>query len=448
MINKEHSQTTAALRNKRNPQRALRLYNTLTGRVEPFHPARKGPTKMYVCGPTVYDYLHIGHARTYVFYDVLARYLRAKGFKLLFIVNMTDIDDKILERAEMLGTKERMLAEMYIEEAKRDLAAINIRSIDVFPKASERLSVAIKQIERLLTKDMAYAVRGNVYFDTSRFLDYGKLSKQSRTELLLRRIASSPDKKNQADFLLWRRWDNENESFASPFGRGRPGWHIEDTAISISILGPHYDIHGGGVDLIFPHHEAEIAQAESITGVKPFVRFWVHIEALTVEGKKMSKSLGNQITIKDILKKHSADSLRLFFLLYHYHREIDFRIGPLERERERIKKLCSVLSALDKLMDASSIEVLRKPETDFLSKIRKHERAFYDAMDNDLNTPLAIRHLFGAVDLTLELLSVAKTVPYSAFVRSVLFKMLQILGLCEDRLASRMTIAEPLPAAR
>ena len=254
----------------------LRIYNTRTRSVEEFKPARGNRVYMFVCGPTVYDHSHIGHARTYLAYDIIARYLRARGFSLFYLMNITDIDDKIIARANESGEDPLRLADRFTKEFMRDMEALGITSVNLYAKASEHVPEIIAQIATLIQKGFAYQVEGDVYYDVAKFPRYGELSGQKIEQLVMHRIDPDARKRNVVDFALWKSQKPGEPAWESPWGKGRPGWHIEDTAITTTYFGPTYDLHGGGLDLVFPHHEAEIAQAEAATGVEPLVRFWVH----------------------------------------------------------------------------------------------------------------------------------------------------------------------------
>ncbi|MEK7087598.1 MAG: cysteine--tRNA ligase, partial [Patescibacteria group bacterium] len=290
----------------------MRLLNTLTNQKEEFKPLKNRQVGIFVCGPTVYDYSHIGHARTYVIFDAIAKYLKYKGYKVKFVMNITDIDDKIIDRAKEEGKTWKEAAEFYEKEFMNDIENLSIDSVDEFARATEHIPQIIKQIKALIEKDYAYQTEDGIYFDISRFGDYGKLAKRTieQAEDAISRIDESVKKKNKGDFALWRFSKPDEPSWPSPWLAGRPGWHIEDTAISEKYLGQQYDIHCGAQDLIFPHHEAEIAQQEAVSGRKPFVKYWLHSGFVTINGRKMSKSLKNFITIRDILKKYSAEALR------------------------------------------------------------------------------------------------------------------------------------------
>ncbi len=358
----------------------------MTGRKDRFRPSENGVVKMFVCGPTVYDSVHMGHARTYLVYDVLARYLKVQGLTLEFVVNITDIDDKVFEKAEEEGIKFEALADRHFQEFLECLSSLNISSITDFPKASEYLGEIESQIKQLLKKGHAYQVDGNIYFDVSSFAKYGQLSHLNTLELNLRRLSLDPKKRDQRDFVLWRSWRGPAPSFTSIFGLGRPGWHIEDTAMSISLLGSSYDIHGGAVELVFPHHEAELAQGESITGNHPFVKHWVHTGLLTVEGEKMSKSRKNIIVLREALRSYRPTVLRLYLLSRHYREMFDFKMSDLlifENKESFLKKTVLRLSRLLKYEESSVIMGVKY-------RFQKHIDSFFKAMNEDLDTPRAI----------------------------------------------------------
>jgi cysteinyl-tRNA synthetase len=375
---------------------------------------------MFVCGPTVYDSVHLGHARTYLVYDILARYLKFKGFALQFIVNITDLDDKVFERAEEEGVEYKALAERYTQEFIECLKSLNITSIDAFLKASEYIGEIEHQIEQLVEKGHAYQADGDVYFNTSSFPDYGKLSHQTPAELKLRRLDPDPKKRDQRDFQLWRSWSGSPPSFQSKFGQGRPGWHIEDTAISISTLGSGYDIHGGAIELVFPHHEAEIAQAESLTGRKPFVKYWVHTGLLVVDGEKMSKSFGNFVTLKDALETYGSDVLRLYLLSRHYSETFDFKMSDVKSFEKEITLIRRTVSRLKRLVESNEEEGNLRVEARF----QRHVDSFFSAMDDDLDTPKA----FDALMLLIKEVNNDMTGVDQDLLNTVL-TMLSIIGL-------------------
>ncbi|MCC6029862.1 MAG: cysteine--tRNA ligase [Candidatus Korarchaeum sp.] len=371
----------------------LVVFNTLTRRLELFEPLVGRRVFMFVCGPTVYDYSHLGHARTYVFYDTLARFLRKLGYSLFYLQNITDVDDKIVNRAAEEGRDPIELAREFESYYYEDMRALNITSVNLYARASDYLKEIFEQIEALIKLGKAYVTESGVYFDITTFPDYGKLSGQKPEELRVHRIEPDPTKRNPGDFALWRNRPREEFGWESPWGYGRPGWHIEDTAISIKHFGKQYDIHGGAIELAFPHHEAEIAQAESLTGEKPFVKYWIHTGLLTVEGEKMSKSLGNFVTIREALREYDANTLRIFLLSRHYRSPIDFRWEYLEQARSSYERIVNCLENLKELEIGEGGD----EEREFLSKVRERRDSFYRRMLDDVNTAEALGELYELV---------------------------------------------------
>lgn len=371
----------------------LVVFNTLTRRFEPFEPLVGRRVFMFVCGPTVYDYSHLGHARTYVFYDTLARFLRKLGYSLFYLQNITDVDDKIVNRAAEEGRDPVELAREFESYYYEDMRALNITSVNLYARASDYLKEIFEQVETLIKLGKAYVTESGVYFDITTFPDYGKLSGQRPEELRVHRIEPDPTKRNPGDFALWRNRPREEFGWESPWGYGRPGWHIEDTAISIKHFGKQYDIHGGAIELAFPHHEAEIAQAESFTGEKPFVKYWIHTGLLTVEGEKMSKSLGNFVTIREALREYDANTLRIFLLSRHYRSPIDFRWEYLEQARSSYERIVNCLENLKEL----EIGEEGDEEREFLSRVRERRDSFYRRMLDDVNTAEALGELYELV---------------------------------------------------
>jgi cysteinyl-tRNA synthetase len=374
----------------------LNLYNTLTGHKDEFQPREPETVKMFVCGPTVYDWTHVGHARTYLAYDLLARYLLSQGYNLKFIVNITDLDDKVFDRAHEEGVDYRTFADRYTHAFIEDLRSLHINSINAFIRASDYLTEIERQVQTLIEKRHAYqADSGDIYFDTSTFTRYGRLAHLTPTEIKLRRIDLDPHKRHQSDFILWRSWNPEGPrpSFHSRFGQGRPGWHIEDTAISIPNLGPEYDIHGGAAELIFPHHEAEIAQAESITGKTPFVKYWVHTGLLLIDGEKMSKSLGNIITLRDMLHRCHPDTLRLYLLSKHYRKTFNFKTDDIPKFEEQAALIHGTVNRLKQRLNEPRESICGSSTNSNLRRYKKYVNLFFHALDDDLNTPKAITSL-------------------------------------------------------
>jgi cysteinyl-tRNA synthetase len=355
----------------------LKLFNTMTLRKERFEPLRPGKVKMFVCGPTVQGPMHLGHARTYVFYDVLARYLTHLGYSVKFLMNITDIDEKITEAARRNGKEPFELARVCETAFLSDMSRLSIRSITRFERVSDYIQRMIDQAERLIESGHAYVADGAVYFDTSTFPNYGKLSHLSKRELLLRPLELSPHKRNLIDFTLWRPIQLVGDRWKSPWGTGSPGWHIQDTAVTLSVLGSQYDIHGGAYELIYPHHEAEIAQAESLTGVHPFVKYWVHTKLVVMEGEKMSKSKGNVITVNDMLGRLTASELRLFLLMHHYRE--DMNLTGIQTARSLFRQLARAVSSVHPNdLEGCQFELDGELEQ------------FYERVSDDIDTPGAI----------------------------------------------------------
>ena len=373
---------------------SLRLYNTLSRQKEEF-PADQKKVRLFVCGPTVYDYLHIGNARTYIFFDFFAKYLRAQGREVFYLQNITDIDDKIIKRAAEARIEPRKLAKEFAEIYAEDMAALGVDAVTKYAPATDFIMQIIAQVERLIEEGYAYKIDDDGwYFDISKDEDYGKLSGRTveQAEDGVSRIDEAIGKKNKGDFCLWKFSQPGEPKWPSRLGEGRPGWHIEDTAISEYYFGPQYDIHGGGVDLKFPHHEAEIAQQESASGLKPFVQTWMHVGALLVDGKKMSKSLGNFITIREFLSKYPAPVpvLRYFFFETHYRSPFNFTWESLEGAKNGLERLYRTVHYYYIQVSAQGYEESKltsgKPE----KTLEQYEKEFFLALEDDLNTSEAI----------------------------------------------------------
>ena len=371
----------------------MKIYNTMTRKKEQFKFINQNKIKLFVCGPTVYDESHIGHARTYISFDIVARYLKFKGVSVFYLQNITDIDDKIINRAAEIDQNPIELARRFEKKYLADMKVLGVKNVNLYARATEHVPEIINQIKTLIDKGFAYETKTGIYFDESRFPEFGRLSGRKVDDLNIHRVSSDPSKRSPGDFALWKKRD-EKPYWNSPWGNGRPGWHIEDTAITEEYLGPRYDIHGGGLDLIFPHHEAEIAQMESASGEKPMVRYWMHTGFLNVEGEKMSKSLGNFITIKDLLQDYSPDVFRFFVLSTHYRSTIDFSKSTLEQSKnslERISKLVETMNNLDDVSESTDYDNY------YEDQLKKFKIKFFEAMDNDFNTPHALATLFNYI---------------------------------------------------
>lgn len=364
----------------------MRLYNSRTRTIERFQPLGKVVT-IYVCGITPYDTTHLGHAFTYVVFDTLIRFLEASGYPVKYVQNVTDIDDDILRKANELGVDWRALGQRETEKFLEDMRALNVRMPDHYVYATREIPMMLAMIEDLLMKGRAYERGGNVYYDLSSDPEFGKLSRLNRDEMLVTanergNDPNDPNKTDPLDFVLWQAAKPGEPAWESRWGLGRPGWHIECSAMSIKYLGPQLDIHGGGADLIFPHHEAEIAQSETYTGRKPFVNFWVHTAMVRMDGEKMSKSLGNMVFVRDLLQTHTGDAVRLYLLGHHYRQPWEWNPTRMAAAQESADRLSAALRAENP--HAGAVVAYEGDE---------EERHFYTAMENDLATPRAIAAL-------------------------------------------------------
>jgi cysteinyl-tRNA synthetase len=373
----------------------MRIYNTLTGKKEEFLPVAEGKVGMYACGVTVYDHCHIGHARSAVVFDVMRRYMIHKGYQFTYVRNFTDIDDKIINRAKQEDISWDAVAKKYTDEYYRDMDRLGVGRADVEPKATEHIPEIIGIVKGLVDKGYAYEVDRSVYFEVEKFAGYGKLSKRDLEDMVAgARVEVNESKRNPMDFALWKASKDGEPSWDSPWGPGRPGWHIECTAMSIKHLGETFDIHGGGADLIFPHHENEIAQSEAYTG-KPFVKYWVHNGFITVDKEKMSKSLGNFFTIQEILNKFEAEAVRFFLLSTHYRSPIEFSDEQLREAEASIDRYyTTVLRIRDFLSQENQKEKAGADEKALEDILAKFPGRFREAMDDDFNTALAIGTIY------------------------------------------------------
>ena len=347
--------------------------------------------KLFVCGPTVYDYSHIGHARTYISFDVIVRYLKHKGYSVFYLQNITDIDDKIINRAKERNVDPIELSHKFEEEYLKDMQLLNVTNVNFYARATEHMQAIINQIQTLMDKGYAYDTPTGVYFDVSKFEGFAKLSNRKLDDLQNVRISVDSTKKDPKDFALWKKQDEE-PYWDSPWGKGRPGWHIEDTAITETYFGPQYNIHGGGLDLIFPHHDAEIAQMEAASGKEPLVEYWMHTGFLNVRGEKMSKSLGNFITIKELLKEYSPETYRFFVLSTHYRSPIDFSDEILKQAENSLNRIRNTGKLL--LDYYNSEDMADSDEETVVEDLNNFKDEFFSAMDNDFNTPIALSSLF------------------------------------------------------
>jgi len=374
------------------------IYNTQTRRKEEFVPIEEGKVRIYACGPTVYNYFHIGNARPFIVFDTLRRYLEHKGYEVKFVQNFTDIDDKMIRRANEEGITVKELGERFIAEYYKDADALGIERATVNPKATEHIPEIIDIIRKLEEKGLAYAVdNGDVYYNTKGFAGYGKLCGQCMDDLESgARIEVDTIKRNPMDFALWKAQKPGEPAWESPWGMGRPGWHIECSAMSMKYLGETIDIHCGGKDLVFPHHENEIAQSEGATG-KPFVRYWMHNGFINVDNQKMSKSLGNFFTVRDIAKEFDLEAVRMFMLSAHYRSPINFSRDMIEQAKASLDRLYTARDHYAFLMGSAKDGELGEKETELMAKVKAVREGFDSAMDDDMNTANAIGQLFELV---------------------------------------------------
>ncbi len=372
---------------------SLRVYNTLTRDKTEFETLEPGKVRMYVCGPTVYDSAHVGHAMSALVFDIVRRYLTYKGYEVHHVMNFTDVDDKIIARANQLGVDPAELAEKYIGEFRKNLADLNILPATENPRATNEIDRIIEMVNRLLESDAAYVADGDVYFRVEKDPDYGKLSGRKLAEMNAgARIRVDDRKENPMDFAIWKSAKPGEPAWDSPWGKGRPGWHIECSAMNLHHLGPQIDIHGGGNDLIFPHHENEIAQTEALTG-KPFARYWMHNGMLQLKGVAMSKSLGNMVTINDFLKEHPADVMRLIVLSSNYRSPLTFNDEVIEANERALDRLLSALKPALPNASGASEEVLENLD----EQLEATQKGFIDSMDDDFNSAGALGNLFDLV---------------------------------------------------
>ena len=378
---------------------SLKIYNSLTKRKEEFIPLEEGKVKMYVCGVTVYDRCHIGHARAAVVFDVIYRFFRFLGYKVTYVRNYTDVDDKIIRRANQEGVSSQVIAERYIQEYDQDMQVLGMERPTHEPRATENIPQIISLVQKLVEKGFAYVIDGDAYFSVGKFPSYGKLSGRDPEEMRAgARVEVDERKKNPLDFALWKSSKPGEPEWESPWGRGRPGWHIECSAMSQRFLGESFDIHGGGKDLIFPHHENEIAQSEAATG-KPFVRYWVHNGFVNINQEKMSKSLGNILAIRDLLQDYHPEALRLFLLSNHYRSPLDFSLQSMAEAGANLDRFYSALLGIGAFSPGKAEIPALKPERlkglsrEVFEKISSTAENFLEAMKDDCNTALALGYL-------------------------------------------------------
>ncbi len=378
----------------------MKVYNSLTRKKEEFKPLVNGEVKMYVCGPTVYNYFHIGNGRTFIVFDTIRRYLEYRGYKVSFIQNFTDIDDKMINKANAEGVTVKELGDRYIKEYYKDADGLNIERATANPRATEFIDEIIKFVEELIEKGFAYEIDGDVYFCTKKFSSYGQLCGQNLEDLQAgARITVDERKKDPMDFAVWKAQKPGEPAWESPWGMGRPGWHIECSCMAKKLLGDTIDIHAGGMDLKFPHHENEIAQSEAVTG-KKFANYWLHAAFVNVDNKKMSKSLNNFFTAREILEEYSADAIRFLMLSGHYRIQINFTKELLDSAKASVERLYNCINNLENLKDEVKEKNITDEENKYINSLDKYRDKFIEKMDDDFNTADAISVLF---DLTKDI---------------------------------------------
>lgn len=404
----------------------MRIYNTLTHRKEDFVPIEEGKVRMYVCGPTVYNLIHIGNARPMIFFDTVRRYFEYKNYEVNFVSNFTDVDDKIIKAANAEGVDSSVISERYIEECKKDMAGMGIRPATKHPKATEEIDGMIKMVQNLIDKGFAYEVKGTVYFRVRAFRGYGKLSGKNLDDLksgnrtLL--VTGEDEKEDPMDFVLWKPKKEGEPSWPSPWGDGRPGWHIECSVMSQKYLGETIDIHGGGEDLVFPHHENEIAQSEANSG-KPFAHYWMHNAFLNIDNKKMSKSLGNFFTVRDISEKYDLQVLRFFMLSAHYRSPLNFSADLMQAAKNGLERITTCADALRAYAGDQEKGGAKQPE------LETYREKFEAAMEDDFNTADAISAVFELVKYANTQLAAGCEKDEAFLALALLKELCEVLGI-------------------
>nr|WP_315019911.1 cysteine--tRNA ligase [uncultured Aminipila sp.] len=410
----------------------MKIYNTLTRKKEEFVPIDKNEIKIYVCGPTVYNYFHIGNARPFVVFDTLRKYLEYRGNNVKFVQNFTDVDDKIINKAREEGVSAGEVSEKYIKEYYKDAAALNVKKASVHPKVTETMDDIIQFVEDLIKKGYAYEVDGDVYYSTRKFKDYGKLSKQNIEDLESgARIEIGEKKQDPLDFALWKARKTDDEiAWESPWGMGRPGWHIECSAMSKKFLGETIDIHAGGQDLAFPHHENEIAQSEAHNG-KNFANYWMHNGYITIDNEKMSKSKGNFFTVRDILAAYSGEVMRFFLLSGHYRNPINFSDTLMEQAKNGLARMQNAKANLKHLMETGT-DMITDTEKESVISFNKYRQEFINSMEDDLNTADAITAVFELITSINTTVKDGASKEFAKQASDMLTELTSVLGLLQE----------------
>ncbi|MBU3839571.1 MAG: cysteine--tRNA ligase [Candidatus Ruminococcus intestinipullorum] len=414
----------------------MKLYNTMSKKKEEFLPLEEGKVKMYVCGPTVYNYIHIGNARPMIVFDTVRRYFEYKGYEVNFVSNFTDVDDKIIKKANEEGVTAEEISKRYIEECKKDMAAMNVKPATKNPLATEEIGGMIDMIQTLIEKGYAYEKNGTVYFHTRNFEGYGKLSHKNLDDLqsggrsLL--VSGADEKEDALDFVLWKPKKEGEPAWTSPWGEGRPGWHIECSEMSKKYLGEQIDIHAGGEDLVFPHHENEIAQSEAANG-KEFAKYWMHNGFLNIDNRKMSKSLGNFFTVREISEKYDLQVLRFFMLSAHYRSPLNFSADLMEAAKNGLDRIVTAASNLKFLHENANTQEMTEKEKELFASTEKYVRQFEAAMEDDFNTADAISAIFELVKFINTQTSGENSKEFLEKLLERLVKLTDVLGILVEQ---------------
>ena len=410
----------------------MKIFNTLTKKKDDFTPINEGKVGIYVCGPTVYDYIHIGNARPMIVFDTLRRYFEYKGYEVNYVSNFTDVDDKIIKKANAEGVDSKVISERFIEECKKDMASLNVKEATTHPKATEEIDDMIAMVQTLIKKDYAYEVNGTVYFRTRKFSDYGKLSKKNLDDLRAGnrelKVSGQDEKEDALDFVLWKPKKEGEPSWPSPWGDGRPGWHLECSVMSKKYIGDVIDIHAGGEDLVFPHHENEIAQSEAANDAE-FARYWMHNGFLKIDNEKMSKSLGNFFTVREIGEKYDLQVIRFFMLSAHYRSPLNFSAELVESSKNGLDRIKTAASRLEEVMGAGADGAMTEAEVSNVAAMEDLVKRYEAAMEDDLNTADAISIIFELVKLINTSVNDDTTKEYAAKAYSTLELLSDILGI-------------------
>ena len=414
----------------------MKLYNTMSKQKEEFVPLEEGKVKMYVCGPTVYNFIHIGNARPMIVFDTVRRYFEYKGFDVNFVSNFTDVDDKIIKKANEEGVTAEEISQRYIAECKKDMDGMNVKPATKNPLATEEIGGMVEMIQSLIDKGYAYEKNGTVYYRTRQFKEYGKLSHKNLDDLrsgnrsLL--VSGEDEKEDPLDFVLWKPKKEGEPAWESPWSEGRPGWHIECSEMSKKYLGEQIDIHAGGEDLVFPHHENEIAQSEAANG-KEFAKYWLHNAFLNIDNRKMSKSLGNFFTVREISEKYDLQVLRFFMLSAHYRSPLNFSSDLMEAAKSGLDRIITATDNLKFLADNAKTETLTDIEDDALTKTQNYVAAFEKAMDDDFNTADAIAAIFDLVKYANTTANGDSSKAYVSALYELIVKLADVLGVVVEK---------------